>query len=109
MWGFFVLIGQAAKTWDYYNESIRQGKILELQSLRGILLGTNKPKHTIISALDYQITGLKACVHLDIAPSIIDNASRVALFTKLIVSGLSKVLSLMNRYSVDRIPHYILS
>lgn len=59
------------RAWNYYNECIRQGKALAWRDIKEAIHGKDKPKHTLLQAIDYQITNLKARTHLDIAPSTV--------------------------------------
>jgi site-specific recombinase XerD len=58
-------------TWNYYNDCIKEGKSVTPNAVKEAVLGKDKPKHTLLGAIDYQITNLKARTHLDIAPSTV--------------------------------------
>ncbi|GAC1420645.1 MAG: hypothetical protein NVS9B7_01510 [Flavisolibacter sp.] len=60
-----------SKAWDYYSECIREGKLMDIKYLKDRLNGIEKRQHTILQALDYQISVLKSRVGHDIAPATV--------------------------------------
>lgn len=65
------LLNLRTKAWEVYNDSIRNDTSLNAKLVKDYILGNDSSTYTIIEALDYQISQLKARVGNDISPATV--------------------------------------
>jgi site-specific recombinase XerD len=67
------LLNLKTKAWDVYNEAQKKDEPLTPQKIRDYILGNDASTHTLVEAMDYHISSLKARIGHDVAPATVRN------------------------------------